>query len=68
MALAAPPEVAPVSTSWCGCVDAFESDDSLATWSVMPAHGMLAMLPAPEQGGIGQRMVHVLPVAVSSAG
>lgn len=32
----APPDEAPVSTSWFSCVDAVESEDSLATLSVMP--------------------------------
>ena len=35
--VAAPPLVALVSTSWMGWEEAVESEDSFATWSVMPS-------------------------------
>ena len=41
LAATLPPDVAWLSSLWSSCVEAFESDDSLATLSVMPMYTIL---------------------------
>lgn len=58
-----PPLVAPVSTSWSLAVEALESVESLATWSVMSGKGQRSN----KAKGVAWAWINLLPPAVSSA-
>lgn len=49
----APPDVAPVSSLCSSCDDALESEDSLATWSVMPSMELSAWIGSDHASMLG---------------